>query len=95
MKSAILESILIIAAHPPWLSISASRSSLNQTSAHCGELPIFLIPTINVRISPKFGFPFIAIRCSIGASFKDELRFSEKGVNSLTGFSCSSPSMIV
>ena len=95
MKSAILESMLIIAAHPPSLSISARRSSLNHTSAQSGPVPIFLTPTIKVRTSPKFGFPFIAIRCSIGVSFKVELKFNEKGVNSPTGVSCNSPSIIL
>ena len=88
-----LESMLIIAAHPPSLSMSAMRSSLNQTSAHKSEAPIFLRPIIKVRISPKFGFPLIAIRCSKGDSVWVELTPKEKGVNSPTGISCNAPSI--
>ena len=89
MKSAMFVSMLITAAQPPSLSISANRSSLNQTSAHWFVGPIFLIPSIRVLISPKFGFPFTAIRCSKGAS--SELIENES--NSPTGVSCNSPSM--
>ena len=87
MKSAMLVSTLIIAAQPPLLSMSARRNSLNHTSAHCAFGPIFLTPTIKVLMSPKFGFPLIAIRCSTG------FEFNENDSNSPTEFSCNSPSI--
>ena len=93
IKSAMLVSTLIIAAHPPSLSMSARRNSLNHTSAHCAFRLLFLTPTIKVLTSPKFGFPLIAIRCSLGPSFKLVLVFKENGANSPTEFSCNTPSI--
>ena len=62
-KSAKLESTFTTAAIPPWLSISAKRSSLNQTSPLISlRRSLFLTPTIRVRTKPKFGFPFIPNR---------------------------------
>ena len=83
-KSAILESMLTTAAHPPSLSRPDIRNSLNQTSpqAFVPVDPEFLRPTIKTLISPKLGFPFIATRCwPVG-----------KGENSETGISLSWPS---
>ena len=79
-KSAILVSIFKSAAIPPLLSISANRSSLNQTSPFIslsiksipeGFLPplvLFLTPTIKVRINPKLGFPRTPIFILFGPS---------------------------
>ena len=58
-KSARFPSKLPIAAQPPLSSNSAIRSSLNQASPLILVLSLFFIPTINVRINPKFGFPLI------------------------------------
>ena len=69
-KSARLPSKLATAAIPPLLSISARRSSLNQTSplirlgfnGCCGVFNSsvwFFTPTINVLTNPKLGFPRI------------------------------------
>ena len=65
-KSAKLESTFSTAAIPPLLSMSAIRSSLNQTSpsicrAEVVPNVLFLIPTIKVLTNPKFGFPLTPI----------------------------------
>ena len=58
-KSAKFPSKLATAAQPPLFSNSDIRSSLNQTSPLESWVSLLLIPTINVRTKPKFGFPLI------------------------------------